>query len=251
LLTLREATGNDLMLALRGDAETGTANCMQYFVANDADSTAAPAVTTIACQDVAPAAATSTDPDVMLAYQDLTNVTVRLLDNDGTTAHLCIGTEPTGEWEAFDWTLTVVAGQPQLSSPLRYNTELAAAIQATIQPSCEQAIEMELGTRVIGGVTYGDNAKETVLACAFHGATSYDMQLWARYADPNSGPPHYEMLWDAQTIGGFTMRVGDINGDGLDDLLFLNGGAFGSGKLQLHAIMQCDAHQTDCTGGGS
>jgi hypothetical protein len=261
--TIERAT-TDVMLGVRADVEsaittptdemvqlTNAQYCMAYYP-GPVGAANKPTLGTVACSALAPEAATSTDPDVMAAYAHLTGTNLRLLDGDGTTAHICLADSNTNAWEAFEWTLTVDADNaPHLASPIRFNTELAAALPAGSPPyTCEQALAVQLGTRTVNGTTYGAGAKEWVLPCSYPTNNTYDMQLWARYVDPGGGPPHYELLWDTKLATGITLRTGDVNGDGLDDIVFTNG-TFGSGKEQLHVLVQCDAHETACTGGGS
>jgi hypothetical protein len=241
--TMHRSEG-DLFLGLRSDGDSQS-QCAVYFVA-----TGAPFVLTpLSCSTLAPAAAASTDPDTQAAYMALTNVAIpRNLDSDGTTEHLALLDRTLHMAQAFRWELTVDgSGQPQLANPLAFNTELqqSGALPAGATASCMDVAAAELGTRDVAGTSYGDG-KELVLACTITIGGVYDTQLWTRYAGPPGSPPYYTLLHDLQRDVVATMRIGDVNGDGLDDVVWSDG-QLGRGKL--HALMQCDAHQSDCRGG--
>ncbi|HTR53815.1 MAG TPA: VCBS repeat-containing protein [Kofleriaceae bacterium] len=258
LMTMHSTAG-ELVLAVRSDQTpeaTPQDDCMDYYVAG----TSVPnLLSTISCAALAPAASTSTDPNAMAAFAALTTSLPGVFDDDGTTEHIRLTTVAvTGEQHSqhsFGWSLTVnSANQPQLDSPIAYDAELGSsgALPSGSVVACVDGVELELGTRSANGKTYGDGAAELLFACSIGSASgSYDTQLWARYVDPGGGMPLYQKLWDlGADVTIRTLRAGDINGDGLADVLFTYG-AFGTGKEQLHVLLQCDAHQTDCQGGGS
>ncbi len=243
--TMHRSDG-DLFLGLRGDTDGGAlSQCAIYFVANGT----APQLSTLSCASLAPAASVATDQDTQAAYAALTGVAIpRNLDNDGTTAHLALITQAVHAQQAFLWELTVDGGVPQLANPIALNSELqnSGALPAGALAHCMNVLEAELGTRVVSGTTYG-TGKELVVACSVQVGTSYDTQLWTRYAGPPGTPPYYTLLYDLErdvTVGVY--RTGDINGDGLEDLVWVDGTA---GRVKLHALLQCDAHRTDCRGG--
>lgn len=145
------------------------------------------------------------------------------------------------------------SGQPQLANPIAINTELDAAnlLPAGQMAFCQEAVGAELGTRVVAGTTYGADATELVIACSVGASTAgatFDTQIWVRYANPSGGAPYYELLRDLGEDLELRIRTGDINGDGLDDVLYTYG-TFGIGVQDVHALLQCDTHQAGCKAG--
>ena len=86
----------------------------------------------------------------------------------------------------------------------------------------------------------------TVVSGEWRPGDVFDAQLWARYAGPSGSAPHYSLLYDLGRDATVTLRAGDVDGDGLDDLVWTDGAV---GRGQVHVLLQCDAHQTDCRGG--
>jgi hypothetical protein len=250
-LTMHRNSG-DLLLAMRGDVDGGSqSQCVEYYVSGMfVSGTTMPGLTPMSCSALAPSAAGSSDPDTKAAFNGLTGAsTIHLADNDGTTAHLLVVNPALHTGQAFLWTLTVNgSSQPQLDSPIALDSELAAsgALPAGASAHCMDGIEAELGHRKVNGTTYGAGVPELVLACSVGSGTAWRSELWARYAAPSDGPPHYAMLWDTGLDDLLRLRTGDINGDGLNDLLYSEGTAF---RQRLHALLQCDAHQSGCKGG--
>ncbi len=77
--------------------------------------------------------------------------------------------------------------------------------------------------------------------------------MWARFAvDGNQAgapPAFYEKLVDLGPNTIARLRTGDINGDGLDDLLLTVSAAQGASTIVLEAFEQCDSHDSRCSSG--
>jgi hypothetical protein len=261
--TMRRDAG-ELLLALGLNIQLGATQCLGYYLAGSG----APTVQPISCANLAPTASTSTDSTQMQAFADLKTMNATfVIDNDGTTEHLLLSGGSGGDQVAntYVWELTVqtVNGvlEPQLANPIWLNNEITMA-PGLLQSGdtvigCFRGLGIELGTRTVSGVTYGANQQETVVACnigppamgsgatATGGPSHSTVQLFARYAGPASQPPHYEMIFDTgkATALGALLR-NDVNGDGLDDLLFLQGGTSTSART-LEAVLQCDSHGSE------
>jgi hypothetical protein len=241
--------GGDLMLAFRNDgAPAATAEC----AVSVSSTLAGPALSTLRCDELAPAAAVSTDPDTAAAYKALTTSDrVQLMDNNGTLAHLLLSSS----WNkhtnvAFLWEVTFTSsGLPQLANPVSINSELAAAnvLPAGTTAACAGGTELELGT--IAGTSYGAGSKEVVVACSVGPSATggFSTQLFGRYADPGGGPATYAMVVDFKHDSDVSIRSGDIDGDGLTDLLLLSG-TVGTASRGLTAFLQCDANDSSCGG---
>ncbi|MBV8758689.1 MAG: VCBS repeat-containing protein [Deltaproteobacteria bacterium] len=111
---------------------------------------------------------------------------------------------------------------------------------------CNDAALIELGSREVDGKTYGGAGKELVTACAVRSARGVtpDAAVFARFAAPDGGPPHYETLVASTGVPHMSVRAGDVNGDGLEDVV---GTAGATGNGELFVFLQCDAHDTSCT----
>ena len=107
---------------------------------------------------------------------------------------------------------------------------------------------IELGTRSdASGQLYGAGVPELVVACrvavdASSARPIYTTRLFARYAaaDPTA-PPLIEQLADTMQDTVARVQAGDVNGDGLDDVVYTLGGE------TAHVLEQCDTHGDDCT----
>jgi hypothetical protein len=238
----------DVVLATRSDVDAGAlTQCMEYAT------TATSILTPVSC--AALATVTPGDPNAADEMASLVDVsTPRLADNDGTNAHLFLGRSTTKDAEsAVLWTLaTDAGGTPHLSDPIDFNAELGAIVAAgdpAALTQCMDGVEIELGTRTVDGVIYGAAGNELVLACAIGDPGMLTTQIWARYAaaDP-SQPPSYTLLYNLGQDQIVHVRDGDVNGDGLTDILYTFG-ASGVGKVEVHVLLQCDTHQTGCQGG--
>ena len=85
---------------------------------------------------------------------------------------------------------------------------------------CADAVRAELGSRTVDGVTYGDGGDELVTVCAPKGTLSDvfpAVTVYARFVS-NDGKVHYETLIPPSGIARANLKVGDVNGDGLDDI---------------------------------
>ncbi len=237
-------TGGDLLIALREDVEADPrSQCAAYFLALP---DATPSLATMSCADLAPAAVGSP------AYTALVGVgrvgaryhvdNVLRLEVDVTKRHA---------EQAFLWQLDVDAsGRPQLSNPIAIDDEIAASglLPAGAKAMCTDSAEVELGHRVVAGVTYGSGLNELVSMCNVVTGNVYATTLFARYTDPGGGPPHYEQLVDLGKDIDTRVRAADVNGDGLTDIIYTVGSST-SGHQDVHVLLQCDAHQTGCKGG--
>jgi hypothetical protein len=85
-----------------------------------------------------------------------------------------------------------------------------------------------------------------VAACAVRAGkgVTQDVGLFARFADPDGGPPHYETLVASTGVPHLTIRAADVDGDGLEDIV---GVAGQTGNGELFVFLQCDAHDASCT----
>jgi hypothetical protein len=149
------------------------------------------------------------------------------------------------------WSLDTSSGFPVLSSPLDLDAELAASgvVPAGVGAYCYTANDMQLGSRTVAGKVYGANAKELLVGCSVGSAAAgWTTQLFARYADPTGGAPLYNLVWNTNSDVYLRVAIGDVNGDGLDDIVFSTGTAQ-KFREELHVLFQCDAHATSCTGG--
>ena len=262
-VSMRRDAGQ-MELAISVGISRGSA-CLDYFTFDDSS---APQIQSISCADLAPAAALATpqtDPVSAQAFADLSAIGGEAaVDDDGTTEHIILSSY-TGNGDAtsntYEWELTVqdVNGTPtpQLANPVWLNHEMTqnpGLLPATDTLfGCYRAIGIELGTRTVGGITYGADQQEIVVACtvgppamgsgsmASGGPSRASVELFARYAGPSGMPPYYELLWNthqSQTLA--TLQRGDINGDGLGDIVFAIG--LSTAARTLEALVQCDAH---------
>ena len=247
-LTMGHPGGGALLLGLRSDPVGGArSQCAEYYLGGRGSL----GLTPLSCAALAPAAAGASDPDTQAAYGALTGVAaVHVLDDDGTTQHELVTSGAFHAERSFLWALTIgAAGQPQLAAPLALDSELARAgvLPAGTAASCMDAVEVELGTRDVAGTTYGANAPELVVACSVSEATGADTQLWARYAGPGGGAPHYELLRDLHGDLEVRLRSGDFDGNGLGDVEYSFRDP--AGKHEAVLGLQCDAHQAGCQEG--
>ena len=246
---IRRDSGDDILFGMRQDVVTGDPVCLLYFVGGNL--AGGPGYAT--CGQIAPEAALSPDGTTMDAFAHLQGVDrLAVLDNDGVTEHVMISGPPAGiSGTSFLWTLTVDNGLPHLTNPISINAELADSkiLPAGETAGCYAALTAEWGTRTANGITYGAGQNEIVIACSVGtDDKTYTGQLFARYADPNGGPPLYEQIWDTHTRTNFSLRLGDFDGNGLQDLAFTYG-AVSAGLRFIHVLLQCDAYQSGCVGG--
>lgn len=245
-------TGGDVLVALRTDVEPDPrANCAGYFVALPG---ATPSLTIESCASLAPAAATATDDATKAAYAALGGVgrLGAIYSIDGTQ-RLEVDTTKKHAEQAFLWQLDLDAtNHPQLSNPIAIDSEIEASglIPSGASAFCTDVAEAELGARTVGKVTYGAGFTEAVAMCNVETNGAFTTELFARYTDPGGGAAHYEALLDLHTDIETRVRAADVNGDGLDDIIYTVGSTT-SGRQDMHVLLQCDAHQSGCVGGGS
>jgi hypothetical protein len=238
---------------MRSDADGGAqTECMAYATA------ASLAPTTIGCGELATVA--PDDPNAAEELASLVAIANARIFVGAAATRLFLSKQPTDAETAVAWKLTASAtGAPQLSNPIDFNSELTPLVAAQTTGAtahCMDAVGVELGTREVGGTTYGSGVDELVLACVVgvvgtkagnDGAPT--TQLWARYENPEpTQPPSYALLVDLGTDEVIHLRDGDVNGDGLTDVIYTLGTA-GAGKVEVHTFLQCDTHQTGCMGG--
>jgi hypothetical protein len=216
-------TGGDLLLAF--GAASDTSDCGAYYVAAGGT----PALTTIDCATLAPGA----DP---AAVKSITNATVI----DGST--LAVAKLPRdGKDSLWLWTVDVVGGMPQLTNPIDASAEVGTAVGTTVH--CMDATAIEMGTRTVDGVTYGDG-HEIVVSCRVPAAGGFTTRLYARFTGPAT--PLIVPLVDIGADVFADVEAGDVDGDGLADLVY-TAGSVGAGTIHVHR--QCDIHRA-CTIGG-
>ena len=248
-----QASAPDMVLGLRSDIDGGAqTECMAYATA------ASLAPTPISCADLATVA--PGDPNAAEELASLVAVATARIFTGPLVTLLFLAKQGTDAENAVGWKLTASAsGAPQLSNPIDFNSELTplvAAETAGATAHCMDAVGVELGTREIDGATYGSGVDELVLACVVgvvgtkagsDGAPT--TQLWARYQNSvPMQPPSYTQLVDLGTDEVIHLRDGDVNGDGLTDVIYTLGTA-GAGKVEIHVFLQCDTHTTGCMGG--
>jgi hypothetical protein len=249
----RAAPLPDMVLASRSDVDGGAlTQCMAYATATNL------ALTPISCADLA--TVDQSDPNADEELASLTDVaTARLFVGSAATRYF-LAKQATDAEYAVAWKLDANASDaPQLSAPIDFNGELTPVVAAETTGAtahCMDAIAVELGTRTVDGAVYGADVDELVLACVVGvvgtkvgSAGAPTTQLWARYeAADQTQPPSYTQLVDLGIDEVIHLRDGDVNGDGLTDILYSLGTA-GAGKVELHTFLQCDTHTTGCMGG--
>jgi hypothetical protein len=253
LVRWAQASAPDTVLAVRSDGDGGAqSQCIAYATA------ASLALTPVSCADLATVA--PDDPNAAEELASLVAVATDRIFAGPLTTRLFLSKQTTDAEYAVSWKLTAAAsGAPQLSNPVDFNGELTPVVAAqTIGATahCMDAVAVELGTREVGGAVYGSGVDELVLACVVGvigtkagSAGAPTTQLWARYenSDPTQ-PPSYTQLVDLGSDEVIHLRDGDVNGDGLTDIIYTLGTA-GAGKVEVHVFLQCDMHQTGCMGG--
>ncbi len=248
-----QASNPDTVLAVRSDTDGGAqSQCMAYAT------TASLALTPVSCADLA--TVTPGDPNTAEELASLVAVATDRIFTGPLATRLFLSKQTTDAEYAVSWKLTASAsGAPQLSNPVDFNSELTPLVAAQTTGAtahCMDAIGVELGTREVGGAVYGSDVDELVLACVVGvvgtkagSAGAPTTQLWARYEDSDpTQPPSYTQLVDLGTDEVIHLRDGDVNGDGLTDIIYTLGTA-GAGKVEVHVFLQCDTHTTGCMGG--
>jgi hypothetical protein len=115
--------------------------------------------------------------------------------------------------------------------------------------ACAGGTEVELGTLARTGTTYGAAGKELVVACSVgpQAGGGFSTEMFGRYADPGGGPPAYALLVDIRHDQDVSIRSGDVNGDGLTDLVIV-GGTIGTSTRVVDVFLQCDLNDSACGG---
>jgi hypothetical protein len=266
-VTWPRANGGDILLALRGDRAIDTAQgttlpnaeCGGYFVpSTNANALDPVTFTTASCATFIDQA--TAQPALGASYTQYAFgiASVRVVATSNTSATLIaarLDSVLVPHTAAIIWTasLSNATGAPVLSAPIDLSVEVQAFENATLGAptpapvTCSDATPAELGQRVIGSTTFGEGLPDLVVACHIPQATKTTLQLLGRWADPGGGAPHYEILKDFGKDLGASMRVGDFNGDGIDDIVFTTGT---QGQGEIHLRLQCDTHDTACKAGG-
>jgi hypothetical protein len=225
------AAGGDVLIGLRTDrpaaADVAPA-CGAYYTA--AAATLAP----IACSDMFVQDAFFTQH-----ASSLTGISgVKMLEHADDSAVVAISSNNTKlAYSTLVFTVNMQSTGPQLSSGIDLSAEVKAYTNAATVV-CEDVAVLDLGTRTVDGVTYG-NGKEFAVACFADGTNA----IFGRFAAADGGPPHYETLVPSIDVAAKAfLRAGDVDGDGLADLVYLAGSS-------IFVHRQCDAHDTACQGG--
>src|SRR5207248_8572177 len=143
-------SGGALVLAVQSTSN----GCALYYYFATASSM--PSFTKVmACEDIAPA---GTDDTLFRFIFNLRPI----------ADHLVIGqVSGNKSYSLREWSVHVSGGAPTLDTPIDYNAEVTAYLGKTA--TCMDAAAVELGTRTVGGVTYGADGKERVVACRVPG----------------------------------------------------------------------------------
>ncbi len=219
------------------------ASCwMAYYVVGTSEP---PMPTSVPCSAVAPEASSSSDPDVVAAFAALNAIDrFSQLDDDGITEHVGIGTaggsaSVAGKGAAFLWDLTDDGGMPHFANPIAINTEVAMSGVLAEQAACYAVFPIELGSATgADGAIYGDATHELLVQCSV--GTPQHTILLGRYVASDGGAPLYRVLAPEFSAVLSSVRTGDVNGDGLDDIIIPGNGTASAGTLTV--LLQCDAH---------
>jgi hypothetical protein len=152
---------------------------------------------------------------------------------DGT---LVVLSDIAGGAVVFRWTLTYEGMAPRLSNPISLEESLGKATGAA-ETTCLGATSAELGVDAATG--FGAGAKEIILSCLEAGSTK--LRIHALYASGDSRPDAHRLVAELPVMFA-TLATGDVDGDGLDDILVHEVGS------AVRAYLQCDSHGT-CGGG--
>lgn len=171
-----------------------------------------------------------TDASGTVALRGVTSA--RVVDGDGTTAaQIAIGTSAA----LTVWTVGVAGGMPTFDMPFDLTAAIGQAIGGAV--SCFDAVAIELGTERVDDIVYGAG-RELAVACHV-GAQTVVFAIFA----PAPGPvgPIVRQLFAIDDDGPIALEVGDVDGDGVDDLLYTTRTG---GVAMLHVRLQCDTHAT-------
>jgi hypothetical protein len=129
------------------------------------------------------------------------------------------------------WRAAVSGGAMALEETVDLSTEVRDAVGGGAV-ACMDAVAGELAATGDGHGT----GPELLVACSVGGTT----RVFVRYAARERGtPPKYRELLDTGEDVAVRIRTGDVNGDGLDDVVYTTGAV-------LHVRLQCDAHAEGC-----
>ncbi len=173
----------------------------------------------------------------------------KVLSSDGTTAVIVLSKlNQAKEYQAVLWNLTMANGAPLLSSPVALSMELSTTLGID-NVNCYDAASIELGQYTdASGTVYGADGPDMVVACrapSTLSGTGFSMQLFARFTNATSVA--YVFAIDTGQDTTIELHAGDLNGDGLDDVVYTVGS---TQQGTIHLFTQCDSHGAGCDRSG-
>ncbi len=251
--------GGELLLALRGDRVYGGKNsvsgtdvgvdepaCGGYYLAT-ASST--PSWSLTKCHDLVgdPQGAVDMTGSPWSSVYELAST--KLISNDGTTAVIVLSKLNAAKaYDAVLWNLTLANGAPLLSSPVVLSDELGTAL-GIANVNCYDATSIELGQYAdASGAVFGADGPDMVVACRAPSplsGTGFAMQLFERFTNANGVA--YVPAIDTGQDTTIELHAGDLNGDGLDDVVYTVGS---TQQGTIHLFTQCDSHGAGCDRSG-
>jgi len=252
------ATG-ELLLALRGDHVYGGKNspagtdvgadepyCGSYYLATSGST---PSWSLTKCHDLVgdPQGAVDLTTSPWSSVYEVASS--KVLTNDGMTALIVLSKLNTAKaYEAVLWNLTMVNGAPLLSSPVALSMELGTTLGIE-NVNCYDATSIELGQYTdASGAVFGADGPDMVVACrapSTLSGTGFSMQLFMRFT--NASGVAYVPAIDTGQDTTIELHAGDLNGDGLDDVVYTVGS---TQQGTIHLFTQCDSHGAGCDRSG-